>query len=134
MPSDDGCRQRASKDGTCHNETTVIATPEEVLTGHPIGPHANGAVCSGCGEALHEADIVFAYAYRCAEAVNWTVSRLFCYGCAPSRIQSPTLGTTEIVVGGRIGTIGHPTPRTHRLCLTELAVRAISRSTEGSKP
>lgn len=134
MPSDDACRHRSPKDGAPDDETTVIATPEAVLAGHPVGPHANGAVCIGCGEALHEADIVFAYAYRCAEATDWIVSRLSCHGCAPSRIRSPTLGATEVLVGGRLGTIALPTARTYRLCLTELAVRTFSPPTEGCSP
>ena len=134
MASDDGCRHRASKDGTCDNKTTVIATPEEVLAGHPIGPHANGAVCSGCGEALHETDIVFAYAYRCAEAVDWIVSRLYCRECSPDRVRSPTLGVTEVLVGARLGTITLPTARSHRLCLVELALRAFSPAENGCAP
>ncbi len=88
-------------------------------------------VCIGCYAALYETDIVFAYAYRCAESVQWNVPRLFCHGYSPATIQSPTLGTTEVLVGGRLGSTALPTSRIHRLCLTELAVRAYSRPTEG---
>ncbi len=121
-------------DGALDDETTVIATPEAVLTGHPVGPRLNGAVCIGCGEALHETDIVFAYAYRCADSTDWIVSRLYCLGCAPSIVQSPTLGVTEVLVGGRLGTITLPTARIHRLCLTELALRAYSPPQKGCVP
>ena len=134
VPSDDSCRHRSLRDGAPDGETTVIATPEGVLAGHPVGPHTNGAVCIGCGKALHETDIVFAYAYRCAEAADWIVSRLYCLECAPSRVRSPTLGVTEVLVGGRLGTITLPTARSHRLCLTELALRAFSPPTEGYPP
>jgi len=134
MPSDNACWSRSTTDSAINDETAVIATPEAVLAGHPVGPRSNGAVCIGCGEALYETDIVFAYAYRCAEAADWIVSRLYCLECAPSRVRSPTLGVTEVLVGGRLGTITLPTARSHRLCLTELALRAFSPPTEGCPP
>ena len=134
MPSDDACRRQSTMNGALDNETMVTATPEAVLTGHPVGPRANGAVCIGCGEALHEVDIVSAYAYRCADAADWVVSRLYCLECAPARIRSPTLGATEVLVGGRLGSITLPTARTHRLCLVELKMRTFSPPTEGCAP
>ncbi|MDS0475688.1 hypothetical protein [Natrinema sp. 1APR25-10V2] len=134
MPSDDACRHGSTTNSTHDDEPTVIATPEAVLTGHPVGPRSNGAVCISCGEALHETDIVFAYAYRCAEAADWIVSRLYCLECAPGRVRSPTLGVTEVLVGGRLGTITLPTARTHRQCLTELQSRAVSPPTDGCGP
>ena len=106
----------------------------QVLTGHPVGPDPDTAFCIGCGAALHETDIVFAYAYRAADSVQWDVPRVFCHGCVPDRIRSPTLGTVEVLVGGRLGTITLPTSRSHRLCLTELAVRDDSPATEGCPP
>ncbi len=134
MPSNDACRHRSAIDDAHNDEPTVIATLEAVLAGHPIGPRSNGALCIGCGAVLHETDIVFAYAYRCAESVQWNVPRLYCYSCTPSTIKSPTLGTTEVLMGGRLGAIALPTSRTHQLCLTELAVRAYSNPTEGRPP
>jgi len=134
VSSDDTCRHRSPMDGVSDDETIVIATPEAVLAGHPVGPRTDGAVCIGCGRALHETDIVFAYAYRCADAADWIVSRLYCLECAPSRVRSPTLGVTEVLVGGRLGTITLPTARSHRLCLSELALRAFSPAQEGCPP
>ncbi|ADB60131.1 hypothetical protein Htur_1241 [Haloterrigena turkmenica DSM 5511] len=134
MPGDDSCRHQAPRDSVRDDKPTVIASPEAVLAGHPVGPRSNGAVCIGCGEALHETDIVFAYAYRCTDAADWVVLRLYCLGCAPARIRSPTLGVTEVLVGGRLGTITLPTARTHRQCLTELQSRAVSPPTEGGPP
>lgn len=133
MPTDDAC---PPLDMNCilEDESAVIATPEQILAGHPVGPQPDAAVCIGCGTPLHETDIVFGYAYRRAESVEWTVSRLYCHGCAPATIYSPTLGTTEVLVGGRLGTISLPTSRMHRLCLTELALRAYSHPTEGCPP
>ena len=116
---------------TLNDGPAVIAPPTQVLTGHSVGPRPDGALCSSCGAPLHETDVAFAYAYRRAESAEWTVSRLYCYGCAPSTIRSPRCGTTEIVVGGRLGTIALPTSRTHHQCLTELALRAFSPPMEG---
>ena len=130
MAADD-CRRY----GTDHREEpTVTASPAQVLHGHPVGPKPAAAVCIGCGSRLQETDIVFAYAYRCADTAQWDIPRLFCHGCAPNRIKSPTLGTTEVLVGGRLGSITLPTPRSPRLCLTELALRAHSPPTEGCTP
>jgi len=112
----------------------VPATPTQVLRGELVEAGVNGARCTLCEASLDETDIAFAYAYRCAEAVQWNVARLFCWGCAPPAIQTPTLGATEVVVGGRLGMITSPTTRTQRPCLTELEVRAYSPPTEGSQP
>ncbi|MCU4975388.1 hypothetical protein OB955_22085 [Halobacteria archaeon AArc-m2/3/4] len=134
MATDDRCRPPVELAEPLEDEPVVLATPTQVLTGHQVGPRADAAICIGCGDPLHETDIVFAYAYRCAEAADWAVSRLYCFSCAPKTIKSPTLGTTEVVMGGRLGTIALPTLRTHRLCLTELKIRAVSPPTEGCPP
>ncbi|WP_377076537.1 hypothetical protein [Natronoarchaeum sp. GCM10025703] len=112
-------------------DPTVSAAPEQVLTGHPVGPSATGPQCADCGTAFVETDLVFAYAYRCADRAVWDVPRLYCWGCAPGTVRTPTLGATEVLVGGRLGTIACPTARSQRLCLTELALRAYSPPMEG---
>ncbi len=134
MSNDEFCRSLTELATALGNGPAVIATPEQVLTGHPVGPRADAAFCIGCGTPLHETDIAFAYAYRCAESAEWTVSRLYCHGCVPDSITSPTLGATEVLVGGRLGTITLPTVRRYRLCLTELALQSFSPATEGCPP
>ena len=134
MPSDDACRSFAERATIVEEGSAVIAIPEQVLAGYPVGLRHETAICSSCGSPLHETDIAFAYGYRPVETADWTVPRLYCHGCVPSRIRSPTLGTTEVLVGGRLGTITLPTSRTHRHCLTELALRAVSPPTEGTDP
>ncbi|TMT87028.1 hypothetical protein E2L06_10690 [Haloterrigena sp. H1] len=119
---------------TCEDSRSIISTPKQVLQGHPVDSKSNTTLCIGCGIALHETDIVFAYACRCADSVQWDVPRVYCRDCAPDKISSPTLGITEVLVGGRLGTIAFPTPRKHQLCLTELATRAFSPPEEGSAP
>ncbi|TYL35937.1 hypothetical protein CV102_25005 [Natronococcus pandeyae] len=101
---------------------------------HLVGPEPDTALRIGCGAALYEADIVFASAYRWADSTRWDVPRLVCRGCVPDRIRSPTLGTTEGLVGGRLGTIALPTPRSQQLCLTDLTMRAFCPPAEGSEP
>ena len=134
MSTDNDCRHHPATAGVIETGPIVIATPAEILTGHPVGSQPDTAVCIGCGRALHETDIVVAYAYRRGEAAAWTVSGLYCHGCAPNHIRSPTRGASEVLVGGRLGTITAPTSRTHRQCLTELKLRAISPPSEGCPP
>jgi len=132
MTADNHRHSFAKTSPTYENGRSVISTPKQVLQGHPVGSKSNTTLCIGCGMALHETDIVFAYACRCADSVEWDVPRVYCYDCAPDKISSPTLGTTEVLVGGRLGTIAFPTPRNQQLCLTELATRALSPPVEGS--
>ena len=134
MTRSDADRPLSEMVATLEDGPAVIAPPTQVLTGHPIGPRPDGALCSSCGAPLHETDIVFAYAYRCTESEEWSVSRLYCYDCAPTTIRSPRYEATEVIVGGRLGTIALPTSRTHRQCLTELALRAFSPPMEGRPP
>ncbi len=134
MSTKDRCRCLSMKYAALEDDQAVIATPERVLNGHPVGPRTGTAVCISCGVPLYETDIVFAYAYRRAESVQWVVARLFCHSCVSATIRTPTFGTTEVLVGGRLGTIALATPRSHRLCLTELAVCDLSPANEGCSP
>lgn len=106
------------------------STLSQILTGHIIGDSSATVRCTVCTDALGSGDIVFALASRCVEQRRWAVPRLYCVGCAPARIDSPTLGVTEALVAGRLGTLSLPTTRSHGLCLTELAVRELSPPTE----
>lgn len=134
MPVDETSGCLAERPASLEDGSTVVATPTQTLAGHPVGRQPHAAVCIGCGATLRETDLVFAYAYRCADSRAWTVPRLFCHGCAPDTIRSPTLGATEVLVGGRLGSIALPTSRRARLCLAELSLRAFSGPTEGCSP
>ena len=120
--------------GTDSTMPAVIATPVQILPGHPVGTPPHPAVCTICGTRLGETEIVLAYAYQCRGSRLWNVPRLFCWGCAPDAISTPTFETAEVLVAGRVGALSLPTSRSHRLCLTELAVRAYSPPTEGAEP
>lgn len=112
------------------NEQLVSSTVKQVLTGYVVGDTSKSAQCTVCGDDLQAGAIVFAIATRCVEQQSWDMPRVYCVGCAPATIDSPTLGVTEALVGGRLGTLSLPTTRTHHHCLTELAVRAYSPPTE----
>jgi hypothetical protein len=102
----------------------------QILTGHMVEVDSEVVRCTGCDEVLVAGDIVFAYAARCVEACRWTVPRLYCVGCAPSEVISPTLGVTEALLGGRLGTQSSPSTQTHEHCLVELALRDWSSPNE----
>jgi hypothetical protein len=95
----------------------------QLLTGQAIGETAS---CSMCESKLDLSDVVFAYACRRINRSHWTVRRLYCWGCCPTRIESGTLSVTEAIVSGRVGTRTDPTARETKLCLTELVVRDYS--------
>jgi hypothetical protein len=109
----------------------VSSTIEQILTGIVISDDSGVVRCTSCGDVIAATDIVFAYASRCVGEVEWRVPRLHCVGCAPAVVHTPTLGVTEAIVGGRLGTRSRPTARTHRSCLAEIAVRSYSPPTEG---
>ena len=111
----------------------VAATPEQVLHGHSVEHEHAPTACIGCSSRLVVGDIVFAYASLRAGFDEWEITRLYCRRCTPSGITTPTLGATEILVGGRLGTVARPTTRRHQLCLTELAVRDESPPTQGAE-
>jgi len=60
VPSDDVCWHQLAVNNAHDDEVTVIAIPEPVLAGHPVGPRANGAICIGCGETLYENETTYA--------------------------------------------------------------------------
>jgi len=88
MSTKDRCRCLSMKYAALEDNQAVIATPERVLNGHPVGPRTGTAVCISCGVPLYETDIVFAYAYRRAESVQWVVARLFCHSCVSATIRT----------------------------------------------
>lgn len=102
-----------------------VASLPQLLTGTAISEAATYP-CSVCGTSMSVGDVVFAYAGRRQDCSRWLVRRVYCWGCAPKQIISPSPGVAEAIVGGRIGTRTDPTPRVSQLCLTELAVRDFS--------
>lgn len=73
------------------------------------------------------------YGARRAGNPQWDLRRWYCRLCAPTTIQTPTLGVTELLARAWLGTVALPETRTHRLCLTEVGLLAYSPPREGGK-
>ena len=86
----------------------VVATPEQVLDGMLVGLSDLTAICTGCQVELREGQTVTVYAYRCTGGEEWSIGRCYCSDCAPHRIQSPTLGVTEVIAAAALGVRSRP--------------------------
>lgn len=113
---------------------TVAATPDQLFTGRQVGFSDLREVCIDCADLLREGDGLVSYAARPAATARWETQRCYCADCAPDDIVVPTLGTSELLVQARLGTVALPRQRTHRLCLVEAEPLAFSPPTEGSEP
>lgn len=114
--------------------TQVTAEPTQLLTGLSVGLPTNRVVCVGCGDQLAEGRAVTVYAYRQAERDEWDLRRCYCEDCAPTAIETPTLGVSELLVQAWLGSVALPRTRTHRLCPTEVELVAASPPAEGHRP
>lgn len=112
----------------------VVTTPQQVLTGLQVGLTDLRAVCTDCGGESGEGDRVGVYAYRGAEAREWTTARCYCRACAPGRVRTPTLGVAEAIVRGRLGVCSDAGTQTHWCCLTAVELVEFSPPTEGRQP
>ena len=122
------CSETSSMSAGEHDGDRVLSTASivQLLTGHVISDASGTVQCLGCEALLDVGDIVCAVGVRWVEHAEWVVPRLYCWGCGPARVRSPTLGAAEAVVYGRVGLRVDPTTRTHLRCLTELSLRAYS--------
>ena len=112
----------------------LTATPEQLFTGFEIGLPTLEAVCQSCTKTLHEGTTCTVYVYQPAEDVQWYTRWCYCEECAPATIQTPTLGTREVLVHAILGTIASQSQQTYRLCLTGVTLSTYSPSTEGCEP
>jgi hypothetical protein len=112
----------------------VLAEPTQLLTGLEIGLPTNRVVCVGCGDQLGEGRAVTVYGYRQAERDEWDLRRCYCEACAPTAIETPTLGVSELLARAWLGSVALPRTRTHRLCLTEVELVTYSPPAEGCEP
>lgn len=115
-------------------ESTLTGTPEQLFTGTELGLPTLEAVCQSCNQTLHEGAPCTVYVYQSADDVQWYLRRCYCDDCAPTTIQTPTLGTSEALIHAVLGTIASQSQQTYRLCLTEIVLRAYSPPTVGSDP
>lgn len=109
-----------------------MTTPRQVLTGLPIGLANLRVYCTGCNRTLREGDRIWVYAYRAAEDAEWTVTRCFCADCVERRIDTPTLGTSEVVAAARLNVRSLAGEQRHELCLTHVEPSAFSPLGEGA--
>jgi hypothetical protein len=116
------------------DSTRVTAEPTQLLTGVSVGLPTNRVVCVGCGDQLGEGRAVTVYGYRQAERDEWDLRRYYCEDCAPTAIETPTLGVSELLARAWLGSVALPRTRTHRLCLTEVELVAASPPAEGHRP
>ena len=112
----------------------VQTTPAQLLRPVPVGSSLTHCRCTGCHTTLRGGQQVGLYAYRLADADRWDIARVFCRDCTPERFVGPTLGATELLVTGTLGTVSHPATQSHRLCVADVLTRVVSRPTEGSHP
>ncbi|NHN46487.1 hypothetical protein G9464_02575 [Halostella sp. JP-L12] len=113
--------------------STVLTTPEQLLTGVSIGVPIPEAQCADCGRTLREGENVVVYAYRAADATEWDVARCYCRDCGPDGISAPTLGTSETLVGALIGTVSDVGRQTHQFCLLDIERVDASPPTDGTE-
>lgn len=127
-------RKRLDRDVAEADTPIVTAIPGQLFTGYQVGFSDLREVCIDCAELLREGDPLVSYASQPAETTPWEVQRCYCAGCAPDDITVPTLGTSELLMKARLGTVALPRQRTHRLCLVEVEYIAFSPPVEGSEP
>jgi hypothetical protein len=112
----------------------VTAAPARLLTGLAVGLPTDRIVCVGCATQLTEGRVVTVYGYRRAECLEWDLWRCYCADCAPTTIDEPTLGVTELLARAWLGSVTLPQTRTHRPCLTDVEIVAASGPQRGSTP
>lgn len=113
-------------------EDAAVTTPRQMLTGLRVGLATLQAYCTGCNRTMREGDRVWVYAYRAAEAPDWTITRCFCRNCTAHRIETPTLGTSEVLAAARLNVRSLSGEQRHELCLTAVEPCAFSPLMEGA--
>jgi len=96
--------------------TTITTTPQQALTGTPIGP-GQMAQCSTCARSIGEASAVALRAHRLSDEARWTVAAVVCSACIETHgeIDTPTPGAVELVLAGRLAVRGDVSGQEHRL-------------------
>ena len=96
--------------------TTISTTPQQALSGTPIGPGPM-AQCSSCARSIGEASDVALRAHRLSDEARWTVATIHCRSCVGEHgeIDTPTPGAVELVLAGRLMLRGDASAQDHRL-------------------
>ena len=116
------------------SELVIETAVEQVLLGLQVGHQQLHDFCCGCGRELHGGTRVTAYAYKPADAPQWDVARVYCQPCDHTKIETPTLGTTEVLVSGCLALTQLAARQTTRLVLSDIELQAQSPLTDGTSP
>lgn len=112
----------------------VVTAPRQVLNGCEVGLATREVCCTGCKTSLTEGASGVVYAYRTVDAPEWLVARCYCDACAPTTVQTPTLGTSELLASVTFGVRSQALGQVHHLCLGEVDCIALTPPSEGSPP
>lgn len=114
--------------------STVRSTPEQLLTGLPIGTPSPEASCTACNRAVREGEAVVVYAYRMPDAESWDLARCYCRDCRADEIATPTLCASEVLAEAVLGRVADARRQTHQFCLLDVEPTDTSPPGEGTKP
>ena len=125
-------RQQPRSDTT--RSPRVEVTGSQLLEPVTVGASPDCCHCTACRTGLREGEQIGLYAYRLGSTDRWDVTQVFCRTCTPEQLTEPTLGVTELLVTGTLGTLSDPATQSHRLCVVEVATQRVSPPTEGAQP
>jgi hypothetical protein len=112
----------------------ICTTPQQTLRGLEIGLATQEVCCTGCRESMIEGETGWVYAYKRPDAPEWQIARCYCHACAPDRIETPTLGVSEVLVTTTFGVCSQALGQIHHLCLTDITLVSLSPPTEETPP
>ncbi len=112
------------------SETAV----EQALLGLQVGQQQSCDWCCECGRELHSGTQVTAYAYKPADEPRWEVLRVYCQACTHTEIETPTLGTAEVLVSACLALTQLAARQTTRLVLSDVELHTHSALTDGTSP
>ncbi|WP_135827273.1 hypothetical protein [Halorussus ruber] len=115
------------------SETVRVETDvEQVLTGLQVGLNGAKGTCCCCGRELYDGHCVTVYAYRTAGHDEWNLPRVYCRDCNAGMLETPTLGTAEVVATAFLGVMQVAASQSTRLVLTGVELEEYSGPDEGS--
>lgn len=113
--------------------SAVVAGPEQLFNGFPMGKPSADVRCSECGTRLSDGDRIAMLAYRTVDTPRWQLTRYSCSDCASDTITTPTLGATDIRLSARLAIISDVGTQQHRLCIVDPDVVAVASPSAGTQ-
>ena len=112
----------------------IVSTPQQVFTGLRVGLANQTVECSQCGALRQSGQSIVCYAYRSADAPEWLLTRCYCTDCTPTEIETPTLGTSELLLEAELGVVSDVADQLHECCLQDVRVVDWQDCSVGAKP